>query len=428
MADRLEPTGFWSYSTTDDRSSGGRLSQLRVRLANALQLNVGRQPVQIFQDINAIPHGAEWEQEIDKALGSSSFMVPIVTPGFMQSEWCCKEVLRFREREKELGRADLIFPFIYIKTDDIDPDREDECYSKEVFLLLGKRQRFDFWDLRHHDIETFDVHRRLGALADSVNAALRRRAPASSPTPKSIEPEPAIASSDPTPPLQKPFAIIRDVPDSPELVLIPKGTFTMGVPPREQEWEGVPKPYRGWSVPRRAIGITQPFWLGLYPVTRGQFATFVAESGHKMLDEAWTYEPNDKGVWKYEPRKNRDWRNPGFEQTDKDPVVCVSHEDATAYVSWLSDVTGKPYRLPSEAEWEYAARAGTTTARFWGDGRTEAVRYAKVADRALMARMNQTFDPDRFLDGDSGYPFTAAVGSFLPNPFGLYDMLGNVWE
>jgi len=220
----------------------------------------------------------------------------------------------------------------------------------------------------------------------------------------------------------------RDRRDLPALVRIPAGAFTMGTPARENRREKVPKEYAAWSSPLQAIEIAQPFWLGRYPVTRGQFATFVAARGHPMPDEAWTFEPDEKDEWKYERRKNRDWRNPGFEQTDNDPVVCVSFDDAVAYAGWLATVTGKPYRLPSEAEWEYAARAGTTTARFWGDDRAGAMRYAKVADRALMATMGQAFDPDRFFDGDQGRPFTAPVGSFLPNPFGLYDMLGNVWE
>ena len=433
MADRLEPTGFWSYSTIDDHAAEGHLSTLRARLRNALQLNVGRHKVTIFQDVTAIPHGAEWEQEIQKALGNSSFMIPIVTPGFMQSNWCCKEVLRFREREKELGRTDLIFPFIYIKTDYIDPNREDECYSKEVFNLLGARQRFDFSDLRFHDILGRDVNERIGLLANSLNAALRRGASAAIPPPKPPAPEKPIVHPVPVPsppplPFPGPFAITRDIPDGPELVLIPKGDFTMGVPPHEEELEGVVKEFRGWSAPRKAIATAEPFWLGKYPVTRGQFATFVSETGHKTPNKAWTFEPNDKGEWTYESRKSRDWRNSGFKQTDNDPVVCVSHGDAMEYVKWLTAAAGKPYRLPSEAEWEFAARAGTTTARFWGDGRADAVRYAKVADRALMTRMNRAFDPEQFFDGDSGYPFTAPVGSFLPNPFGLYDMLGNVWE
>ena len=75
------------------------------------------------------------------ALDEASFMLPIVTPGFIQSEWCCKEVLRFREREKALGRSDLIFPFVYIRADDVDPDHKDECFDRSVLELLKKRQR-----------------------------------------------------------------------------------------------------------------------------------------------------------------------------------------------------------------------------------------------------------------------------------------------
>jgi sulfatase modifying factor 1 len=221
---------------------------------------------------------------------------------------------------------------------------------------------------------------------------------------------------------------LRDRPGLPAMVRIPAGTFTMGVPPRENRREKVPKEIAAWSSPLQTIEIAQSFWLGRYPVTRGQFAAFVAAKGDPTPDEAWTYEPDDKGKWEWKTRKDRGWRNPGFEQTDDHPVVCVSHADAEAYLAWLRELTGKAYRLPSEAEWEYACRAGTTTARFWGDGRDEAVRYAKVADRSLMALTNAEFDPERYFDGDSGIPFTAPVGSFRPNPFGLYDMLGNVWE
>jgi formylglycine-generating enzyme required for sulfatase activity len=221
---------------------------------------------------------------------------------------------------------------------------------------------------------------------------------------------------------------LRDRPGLPAMVRIPAGTFTMGVPPRENRREKVPKEWAAWSSPLRTVEIARPFWLGRYPVTRGQFAAFVDAKDYSTADEAWTYEPDDKGKWNYTLRKGRGWRDPGFEQTDDHPVVCVSHEDAEAYVAWLCTVTGKAYRLPSEAEWEYACRAGTTTARFWGDGREEAGRYAKVADRSLMALRNAEFDPERYFDGDSGIPFTAPVGSFRPNPFGLYDMLGNVWE
>jgi formylglycine-generating enzyme required for sulfatase activity len=220
----------------------------------------------------------------------------------------------------------------------------------------------------------------------------------------------------------------RDAPHLPTLVRIPAGTFLMGTPAVENKREGMKKEWAAWSTPQRRMTIPNPFLLGKTLVTRGQFARFVAEKGYKTEPKARTFEPDAYGKWRHELGENRDWQNPGFEQTDDHPVVCVNHDDAVAYIEWLRDTTKKDYRLPSEAEWEYAARAGTTTARFWGDDRVQAVRYAKVADAALMRVMGRDFNPEQFFEGDSGYPFTAPVGGFLPNPFGLYDMLGNVWE
>jgi formylglycine-generating enzyme required for sulfatase activity len=222
--------------------------------------------------------------------------------------------------------------------------------------------------------------------------------------------------------------VVQDAPDLPILIRIPAGSFLMGTPAAENKREKAPEELVAESTPQRRMTIPKPFLLGKTPVTVGQFDRFAVATNYKIEPGAYTYEPDEKGKWNYKHRDNRDWRNPGFPQTDDHPVVCVNHGDALAYLDWLSELTNKPYRLPSEAEWEYAARAGTTAARFWGDGRDEATRYAKVADAALMRVMKREFDPERFFSGDSGYPFTAPVGHFLPNPFGLYDMLGNVWE
>jgi formylglycine-generating enzyme required for sulfatase activity len=121
-------------------------------------------------------------------------------------------------------------------------------------------------------------------------------------------------------------------------------------------------------------------------------------------------------------RKN--WRNPRFTQTDNHPVVCVSWNDATAYVKWLSQQTGKQYRLPSEAEWEYAARAGTEISRYWGNDLDDACRYANVADKTAKKK----FSGWSIHNCTDGYVYTAPVGSFKSNAFGLYDTVGNVWE
>ena len=110
-------------------------------------------------------------------------------------------------------------------------------------------------------------------------------------------------------------------------------------------------------------------------------------------------------------------------------MLCASAEDADAYAIWLSKESKQTYRLPSEAEWEYAARAGTTTARFWGNGRDDACLYANVADQSLAATIDRAANPSwEFFSCPDTFVHTAPVGSFRANPWDLYDMLGNVWQ
>jgi sulfatase modifying factor 1 len=427
----LKPTGFWSYTSSDDTASRGRLSQLRRLLADELQLKIGRTPkVHIFQDVAAIPHGTDWLKEIHRALGDSSFLIPIVTPAFLQSEMCCAEVARFRQREMELGRDDLIFPFHYIGVEDINPDQPGECHDAAVLKLLRSRQWIDFRLLRFRNTDDEAVALKLESFADSIRAALRRDTlprTTALPIPASRPPtDSPIAIVTVVPAALAPGSVMRDGPAYPEMVLIPPGRFIMGVPKDESARE------RGkqddWARPQHEVTIPHVFYLGKYPITRAEFATFVADTGHEMPSDAWTYEPDKQGEWASAERSGRDWREPGFPQTDRDPVVCVRHADAEAYAAWLSRKTGHRYRLPSEAEWEYAARAGTQTARFWGNDRESAYRYANVADETLRQLTGEAEDPNRFFPGKDGFAFTSPVGSFLPNHFGLYDMLGNVFE
>ncbi len=217
---------------------------------------------------------------------------------------------------------------------------------------------------------------------------------------------------------------LRDCPDCPEMVTIPAGSFTMGVPPGEEKREG----YSGWvggdAQPQRRVTLEYSFSLGRYEVTRAQFEAFVQATGHVTGPSCWTAGMNGQSG----DVLVRNWRDPGFTQTPNDPVVCVNWDDAQAYVAWLKRTTGKHYRLPSEAEWEYAARAGSQTARYWGDGRDGACQYANVADLTAASRRNWEKDPKRTFLCTDGYAYTAPVGQFRPNAFGLYDMLGNVWE
>ncbi len=379
----LKPTGFWSYAASDDASSRGRLGQLRTLLADALQSNIGRPKVHIFQDVAAIPYGANWEKEIDQALDQSSFFIPIITPAFLHSEWCCREVMQFRERQAALGRDDLIFPIHYLDVGAFDTVRRDECHDPAVLDHLRRHQWVDFLKLRFLPLDTSgEIAQKLDGIASAICAAMYR-AVATIVNPSAADPPPAMPSATPRPmPEPPPATVIRDGLELPEMELIPPGRFIMGIPKEESARE---RTIDDDARPQHEVTFRQGFYLAKYPVTRAGFAAFVADSGYTGAGS--------------------DWLHSGFEQTDRDPVVNVSVIDAEAYVEWLSDKTGSAYRLPSEAEWEYAARAGTTTARFWGNGWDEAPAYLNTGSRG-----------------------TSPVGSFKPNGFGLCDMLGNVWE
>jgi sulfatase modifying factor 1 len=153
-------------------------------------------------------------------------------------------------------------------------------------------------------------------------------------------------------------------------------------------------------------------------VTRGQYANFMTATGRTTI-----------GCWHPGPEKTditvANWRSPGYPQTDDDPVVYINYDYAKAYTAWLSHQTGNSYRLPSEAEWEYAARANTRTPRFWGANADEACGFANVHDRTSKRVNKFDWSPHNC---DDGHDKTAPVGKFRANAFGLHDMLGNVWE
>ena len=203
----------------------------------------------------------------------------------------------------------------------------------------------------------------------------------------------------------------RDCPTCPELVVIPAGEFRMGSPGSEEGRRDTEGPQRRVRVER--------FALGRYEVTRGEYAAFVAATGR----DGDRCRALNGTSWEWSDGAS--WRSPGFPQTDEDPAVCVSWDDARAYVRWLSGETGRRYRLPSESEWEYAARASTSTSRYWGAGPSGQCGNANGADAAGKQRFRGW---TWAVSCNDGRVFTAPVGTFAANPFGLFDMLGNVWE
>ena len=203
-----------------------------------------------------------------------------------------------------------------------------------------------------------------------------------------------------------------DDPVAPPLVIVPAGSYTMGSPASERERVGN-------EGPQRRVTINAPFAVGKYAVTRDEYAAFVAAT--KRPDGAFCSVPGNVGFslgTGFGQVPGTTWHNPGFPQTGRDPVVCVSWSDAQAYAAWLSAKTGRTYRLLSEAEWEYAARAGTTSSRYWGDAANpDLANYGAEVVSGIAA--GRESGADRWF-------YTAPVGSFPANPFGLYDMVGNV--
>lgn len=224
-------------------------------------------------------------------------------------------------------------------------------------------------------------------------------------------------------------ATFSDCPTCPEMVVIRAGDFSMGSSEDEiiylAEKEGAEPEWISDETPRHDVHIARDFAVGRYEVTQAQYAVFVQNTRHPTGRQCHIYK---HGGWHNEASRN--WRVPGRSHGDSEPVVCVNWRDATAYAAWLSETTGQAYRLLSEAEWEYAARAGTETRRYWGDDAdySLACQHANVSDlsRARNHQLRQSID-NIFMCED-GIVRRAPVGTFLANPFGLYDMLGNVWE
>jgi formylglycine-generating enzyme len=214
-----------------------------------------------------------------------------------------------------------------------------------------------------------------------------------------------------------PDKTFRDCSECPEMVVIPAGNFRMGAALGENERLSVPATEAGRVEPQHPVAFAKPFALGKFDVTRAEFAAFVKATGFRPIKGCMD---NVGGAW--ERREQASWEEPGFPQTARDPVVCINAIEAGAYIAWIARTTGKAYRLPSEAEWEYAARGGTTTTYYWGDDPSQACGYENVGDETFRQKRNG----NQAIGCTDGFADTAPAGSFKPNPFGLYDMLGNI--
>jgi|GEM_PF-881281 len=227
------------------------------------------------------------------------------------------------------------------------------------------------------------------------------------------------------------LASFQDCAGCPTMFEVPAGRFEMGSTDAETRAVGLDAYFADREKPRRAVEVAA-FALGRTEVTRGQFAAFVAATGHRPPRGCFVFEG---ARWRLDPKLG--WDDPGFVQRDDEPAVCLARTDAVAYAVWLTARTGRAYRLPSEAEWEFAARAGTTTAYPWGERYApDGCRFANAGDRSTGARfgwagksMNlAAVPPWTPAPCDDGHAATAPGDSLEPNPWGFRHLVGNAQE
>jgi formylglycine-generating enzyme required for sulfatase activity len=262
-----------------------------------------------------------------------------------------------------------------------------------------------------------------------------RQAAAAAPVPPAVPPRPApcgggavtvsLASRCATPLSAaeerslKPKDSFKECDGCPEMVVVPAGSFTMGSPDSEKDRHDD-------EVPQHRVTIGKPFAVGKFHVTVDQFAAFVMETGYDAGPKCYAFEGG-----KWEEKQGRFWRNPGFSQNGSHPAVCLNWNDAEAYVAWLARKTGKAYRLLTESEWEYAARARTEPGAYprysFGNDAKDLCRYGNGADQTAKDGIEGT-KGWTVAPCNDGYAYTSPVGNFTANGFGLFDMQGNAWQ
>tara|TARA_R110002095_G_scaffold7891_3_gene13742 strand:+ start:1940 stop:2968 length:1029 start_codon:yes stop_codon:yes gene_type:complete len=218
-----------------------------------------------------------------------------------------------------------------------------------------------------------------------------------------------------------------------KLKLIPAGEFLMGSSISAEECVRLFKydlKYYANELPQHKVIITKPFYMGVFEVTISQFRLFVKETGYQTEPEkdgegGWGW---NESTGKFEGRTpSYSWKSTGYKMTGNYPVLNVTWNDAVAFCDWLSQKEGTTYRLPTEAEWEYACRAGTTSMFQTGDSSKGLSEVSNIADQTAKEKL-MNYQSFSFLPERDGYTFTAPVGQYRPNSFGLYDMHGNVFE
>jgi formylglycine-generating enzyme required for sulfatase activity len=201
----------------------------------------------------------------------------------------------------------------------------------------------------------------------------------------------------------------------PDMAVIPSGEFVMG---------GV----SGNEQPKHKV-LIRSFKLSKYETTVKEFRQFVEATGYQIRPICWVWqEVTSEHDWGINIHKG-DWKTPKYAPSDNHPVMCVTWEDAKAYAKWLSEETNKAYRLPSEAEWEFAARAGASTDYYFGNDSSKLCEYGNILDISGSRALKRDYKVNKGgVVCDDGAEYTSVVGKYKPNAYGVYDMIGNVGE
>ncbi len=216
-----------------------------------------------------------------------------------------------------------------------------------------------------------------------------------------------------------------DCPGCPDMITVPAGTALLGSTIAERQAAGMIALFGDREGPPYRATFAAPFAIGRTEVTRAQYRAFVEATRRPDPPACGTHVAATDD---WSPKPGFNWRQPGYAQTDDHPAVCIAWEDAAAYAAWLATRTGKPYRLPSDAEWEYAARGGTTTAWTWGENAEAGCGAANLMSAGTVAALGWPKSMANRAVCSSQRRFSLPVASFSPNAFGLYDMAGNAFE
>jgi formylglycine-generating enzyme required for sulfatase activity len=341
---------------------------------------------QVFMDVDSIPPGANFRKILKDWVDQCEVLLALIGPGWIDAN------------DPKTGRSRLENPSDFVRIE------IGEALARDIPVVPVLLDRTPMPDVKRLPDDLKGLVDRQAELVefptfdDDVKRLIRRLQLALPPPPPG-----AIVVDVSRNGMSKTRAFVpgnghaewfTDHPQGQEMVVVPAGTFMMGSLKKEPDRHSS-------EGPQHKVTIAQPFAVGRPGITRGQFAAFVHNTNYRAVSTI----------------DDRSWRNRGFAQDDNHPVVCVNWDEANAYATWLSNQTGKEYRLLREAEWEYVARAGTTTPFWWGSGITP-------------SRANYDGNHVYKRGGSKGEyrKATVPVATFSANPWGLFNVHGNVWE